>query len=47
MLEDDVPLRVCNLTCTLVSMKFDRRSSSTYCCYRGLAHYYVGRYMDP
>ena len=47
MLQDDVPLRVRNPTCTPVSTNFDRPSSSTYCCYRELAHCHVRRYMEP
>jgi len=46
ILQDDVLLRVYNHLYTR-SMKFDRRSSSTYCYYRELAHCHVGRYMDP
>jgi hypothetical protein len=38
ILQNDVPLWVDNLTCTPVSMNFDRRLSSTYCCHRELAH---------
>ena len=46
ILQRDVPLRIRNSTYTLVRTNFDRRSLSTYCCYRELAYCHVGSWSS-